>query len=560
MTSLAHNNFTTRVCGRYIALLAAILLSCTQNMIVQAQPQLYYQTASTRKILQLTGDNDQPLGKATNSLTGLSASLFATDLGSTFEHNGKLMFLFGDTWGGRDGLLDSIATSTSTDPFSLQIDVTKAPDGKWRPITPPGLNHAEFCVPSHGISIDGTIYVVFTQPGSAGAIMKRSFMIASSDDGATWQTLYQLNNGTESNPKFVNVWLEEHGDYIYMFGCGQYRASSPYLARALKTAFPQKSAWEYYAGVLNENPVWSSMLAAATPLFIHNQLGEFSCCWIQELDCWVMLYNSGNPRGITLRRAATPWGPWSGGTVIMDPGKDQAYGNYMHISWEADRRDMFSDSGRENEWGGEYGPYVIPRFTANTSAGCQIYYTMSTWNPYQVVLMRSTLTTIPPTTPPPTSGITLSHDLWHRYPDSIAQEFLRDGRPHITTYDGDQNVGWLWQTLPSRCTSISFLIHGGHCEVFLLENSSGLPSSGNINAIDHNLRAGAYGHIVRRATGVEDNNVDIPWTWDLRPYDRQSLALVVLDSDVNSWGFVSLSDIHAELLPAASGVRDWALY
>ena len=50
-----------------------------------------------------------------------------------------------------------------------------------------------------------------------------------------------------------------------------------------------------------------------------------------------------------------------------------------------------SDPKRENEWGGEYGPYIMARFTIAKDGGCRIFYTMSTWNPYQVVVMRSDL-------------------------------------------------------------------------------------------------------------------------------------------------------------------------
>jgi hypothetical protein len=34
-----------------------------------------------------------------------------------------------------------------------------------------------------------------------------------------------------------------------------------------------------------------------------------------------------------------------------------------------------------------YGPYQIPQFSRAGADGVQIYFTMSTWNPYQVMLM-----------------------------------------------------------------------------------------------------------------------------------------------------------------------------
>jgi hypothetical protein len=36
---------------------------------------------------------------------------------------------------------------------------------------------------------------------------------------------------------------------------------------------------------------------------------------------------------------------------------------------------------------GMYGPYQIPQYTGSTDDGVRIYFTMSAWNPYQVMLM-----------------------------------------------------------------------------------------------------------------------------------------------------------------------------
>jgi hypothetical protein len=45
---------------------------------------------------------------------------------------------------------------------------------------------------------------------------------------------------------------------------------------------------------------------------------------------------------------------------------------------------------RDNEWGGEYGPYQITRYaTGIDGQSTQIWFTMSTWNPYQSMLMTT---------------------------------------------------------------------------------------------------------------------------------------------------------------------------
>lgn len=53
--------------------------------------------------------------------------------------------------------------------------------------------------------------------------------------------------------------------------------------------------------------------------------------------------------------------------------------------------DGLSDPGLGDEPGGEYGPYIMARYTRKNGDICRIYYTLSTWNPYQVMVMRSDL-------------------------------------------------------------------------------------------------------------------------------------------------------------------------
>ncbi|RME80807.1 MAG: DUF4185 domain-containing protein [Caldilineae bacterium] len=48
-----------------------------------------------------------------------------------------------------------------------------------------------------------------------------------------------------------------------------------------------------------------------------------------------------------------------------------------------------------NTNGGEYGPYVIAPLTTDDDTGNTIYYTLSTWNPYNVMLMSSRISLTP---------------------------------------------------------------------------------------------------------------------------------------------------------------------
>lgn len=70
---------------------------------------------------------------------------------------------------------------------------------------------------------------------------------------------------------------------------------------------------------------------------------------------------------------------------------------FIHVnSEEIGRDDGLGDNiidGRGPEKGGAaYAPYHIPRYTRRDGGAIQLFYALSTWNPYQVVLMRHPIT------------------------------------------------------------------------------------------------------------------------------------------------------------------------
>ena len=120
------------------------------------------------------------------------------------------------------------------------------------------------------------------------------------------------------------------------------------------------------------------------------------------LNKWLMLYNCVGPqRGINFRVSDKPWGPWSDPRLLFDPWRDRGYCYFMHSrdhllcpEGSPNPKDVlvFRTFGDE-DWGGEYGPFVIDAYTTGdeTTRSTVVYFTMSTWNPYQVVLMKSRL-------------------------------------------------------------------------------------------------------------------------------------------------------------------------
>jgi hypothetical protein len=373
---------------RLSVILAAVTVGVGISSATAADAEkLVYVPNSTKKVCQLTGDSDRSTGALTLSQTGKRFGLLGTDLGSSFEHKGRLYFLFGDTWG-RPGDRDALAWTKNTDPEKIVLDFHKAGDGKWLPLTVPGIKQGTFEVPSGGVSIADAIYVVCTTDHSAKKVMGRSVMTRSHDDGRTFRQLYEL-----SRDKFINVSFCSAEGWLYIYGSGDYRKSSVCLARVKPADIGDRSKLRYFSGPdADGKPQWTPKEADAAPLFRHDVVGEFSVAYVAPVKRYVMLYNSEEPHGITMRSAEAPWEPWSEGVVVFEPWRDKGYGQFMHISAKfKDKKDSLSDPKREDEWGGEYGPYIMDRFTSGSDGRCRIFYTMSTWNPYQVLVMRSDL-------------------------------------------------------------------------------------------------------------------------------------------------------------------------
>jgi Domain of unknown function (DUF4185) len=354
----------------------------------------------THKICQLTGDIDRELKQPTLNQTGSRYGVLGTDLGFSFPFDDRLYFLFGDTVGMHGG--DSIAYSIDTDPEDcLQLQFATGSDGRYLSPKVPGISLGAFEVPVGGFGIGEKMYVFFTTDHSAAKVMGRS-VLARSDNGAkSFTLLYDV-----SNDKFINIdpvivdnaaipgLPESSGQGVLLWGTGDYRKSNPYLAYVPLSSVEDRAAWRFYAGTdpTTRLPRWSEQEADAAPLFEHPCLGELSVAWYASLGKWLMTYNCALPRGITMRSADLPWGPWSNGEVIFQPWDDGGYCHFMHVAYESQNCDTVQDPGHNNEWAGEYGPYMIPSLSRSQEGVTTVYFVMSVWNPYAVMLMKTELT------------------------------------------------------------------------------------------------------------------------------------------------------------------------
>ncbi len=350
---------------------------------------------SVSKVCQLVGDWDMERNESTASLTYTRYGVAGTDLGVSFEHNGELVFLFGDTVGrnafplsGKDDSFAHTADFTAADGLNLTFYT-----GKPERFLPPwvaGISQSAFEVPMEGVEVNGAAYVFFTTNHTQEQTMGDAMLAKLNDETLNFTYLY-----TFSTDKFINVHTavvenrllsglpESTGEGLLIWGSGEYRASDPYLAFMPLDSIEDKSALCYFAGLTDEgNPIWSKNEAAAQPLFHDPVIGELSVAWNQYLERWIMLY-----AGVAMRSAPQPWGNWSEKQVLFNPFSDNGYGYFIHLPGH----DNVTDPLRADEIGGPYGPYIIDRFTTGNEQNSTIYFTLSTWNPYTTVLMQAQL-------------------------------------------------------------------------------------------------------------------------------------------------------------------------
>ncbi len=416
-----------------------------------APNRIFYVPGSTQKICQVTGETDLEFNVPTLSRTESRYGLVRADHGYSFEHNGKLFFLFGDThptptFNGKpnketdpprnadDNDAIGYASDSSMGPCVMLDFITDSIGAYKNPVVlnaqgQPAIKLRTNESPVSGISDRGRMYVIFgtdnptdtaTPPEPLG-YPARTVVAVSDDDANTFHYLYSFSR--EPGAKFINTAIAKSQDgYLYFWGTQGdtlYRKSAVFLARKPVGSMSDSTSIEYLHTVnADGTPVFAAAEHDAQPLF-HDSLpgpggvmqaadgmGELGVEWNPFVRRWVMLYNClnntpANPRGIYMRLAETPWGPWSAPQTIFNPVRDSGYCRFMHRAVTATQPicDSLSGPDRLTQDGGDYGPYFISRFTTGDAAAgtSTFYFTMDTWNPYTQVIMKTMIQTSPST-------------------------------------------------------------------------------------------------------------------------------------------------------------------
>ena len=517
-------------------------------------------TVYTEHLGQLTGTAINPTRQV--GITG-------TDLGVSFVEpapSGRLIFLFGDSWtpDGRRINQDSAAWTQSF-VVPSKDRMTKLiwfADDEFTELRIPGVDLGGMNVPVEGVAANGRIYI-FASTGFDKEVQAHCCSALSHTPGLAPEFDSLVFDSVVPTQKFVNISAFVENDTVWIFGSGRYRASSVYLAHVPAAAIADRSAWQYFVHLQpNGAPLFMAGEDNAQPVVVSLCVGELSVRKHPHLG-YLMLYNCGPegtaPRGIHLRTADNPWGPWDPPITIFNPDTDHGYGYFMHrsthdvgyddglaepgIQRNLQMKECPGDTWREGCGGGEYGPYLVPQwFTTTHDGGYSIIYTMSSWVPYQAHLMRTVLAKrgdLRPQPPPPAGvGLPPAHLVnpnfeqglqgWQGLGDPFVTFRGDDGRFRMTTFTpskGDAAVGALFQdfTVDAKTKAIRFLVHGGDGTVRLHRGEE----------IVRETR-GRSGHEPR-------NSPDTRVCWNLSDYAGESLRIAIFDDKTGPWGFIGVT-------------------
>ena len=223
-------------------------------------------------------------------------------------------------------------------------------------------------IPTAGISVGTTQYVNFmsvSKWGSAGQWSTNFSAVAvSNDNGENWTVPSSSIRPAWFNsvPNVPFVWGYQNfqmgayvraNGYVYAYGTTPGRGGAPFLSRVPENSVADLAAYEYYTpfGWLRNMPFLAIQVVWAPG-------SEMSVAWNDYLKKFVMLYTD-TFSNVVMRTADKPEGPWSLATTIVSTTAVP---------------------------GGIYAPYIHP-----WSSGRDLYFTLSLWSNYSVMLMRTTL-------------------------------------------------------------------------------------------------------------------------------------------------------------------------
>lgn len=310
---------------------------------------------------------DRVTGAGSTGRTVERWDVAGTDLGHPFVLDGRLGLIFGDTFavqaphgpGWRSNVLGWVDEPT---PDQLEITAMKEfPSGRaGELIGSLKINGWEQTViPTDAVAVDDRIVVHYMSIacwGAHGRWAVRRSGLAVSDDGGT--SFERMPGGLPAGSGFAQVAFVPDGDHVYVFGIPEGRDGAAHLARVARDQLADVGAWRYWDG-----SDWSTDPGAAVQV-VAPPVGELSVAWNAHHQRWLMMYLDEQRGGLVLRTAEELTGPWSRARLVVSSVEVPTL----------------------------YAPYLLPDLEGTTGEEPgAIRYTMSRFDIYNVVLMRSQL-------------------------------------------------------------------------------------------------------------------------------------------------------------------------
>jgi uncharacterized protein (TIGR03437 family) len=328
-----------------------------------------------------TIDNKTPTCKPTVSKTATQADVLGDDVATSFENNGELIMMFGDTIGAASayyptwigfqntfnwGAHDPIARSTTQHAEDgLLLNFFLSGNHALEVLPPPQPNGAAVDmgpdnVPDAGISLNGQIYIsaktgtVTDGMGNSDGTNAHAVLVKFNETNQTFSSgrttsslpgghfvtaaFYEAPSGTLGTPAPVAPEPD-----VVMFGLGAYRASNIYLSVIPASEFESgvdssgNSATRYFTGLNQGQPTWSQNESDSVPVVTdldpaNPTIGNLSAFYSPQLGLWLMTFDNFtglSTNGVYFTYAPQPWGPWSKPQLVFNACRDRALGNFI---------------------------------------------------------------------------------------------------------------------------------------------------------------------------------------------------------------------------------------
>ncbi len=376
-----------------------------------------------------------------------------TDLGHMVNHNGRIYFLFGDTFlddhtqanGGRSSVMAWSTDSTPADGILFDDWLTNENPNWAEELFDSGIGNPITEIPTAAISIGNRIYSWYMSvtnwgaPGEWETDYSGLTYWSEGDDEFTVVNNFEFaGNGNFSMvaAAFRSPYEQTTDPHLYLWGTPPGRFGGVALARVHPDQITDRTAYEFFDGLTNSIPLWSSNVSNAD-IIVPAPAGEMSVMYNAAVGAWTLASQAYDR--FEIRQAPNPWGPWSAPVVVATS---------------------------EQAPGGMYAPYMNPLLVEEN--GETIYFTMSLWEPYDVYLAKVTLS-IGPTVvantianwrfEEGTAGVEWSGDHDNHYLDSSG-----NGN-HLSAKMNSQN--------PMSTSTLPFTSQGGTTNTLALDFSQG---------------------------------------------------------------------------------------